>query len=127
VHDSFEDAKKPASHRTAVFILIAMSVTIAFFGWQALRTSQLSITSISKPAEYRLASTTPHPSRRWIRVTGWIDGQATIDVPGQESATIGPGGIEWRCAGSWEAGDCVLKYTPRTAKTGKLTVEFRIE
>jgi hypothetical protein len=127
VDDSHEDANKPASHRTAVFILIAMTVTIAFFGWQALRTSQLSITSISKPGDYRLVSSKAHPSKRWIHVTGWIDGLATLEIPRLESATIGPGSVEWKGASDWDAGDCVLKYTPRTATMGKLTVDYRIE
>jgi hypothetical protein len=110
-----------------VFILIAITVTTAYFGWQALRTSELSITSISKPGDYRLASSKPHPSSRWIRVTGWIDGLATLEVPGLSPASIGPGSVEWKGAGSWDAGDCVLKYTPRTATMGKLTVAYRIE
>jgi hypothetical protein len=127
--DDASDAPKPAaSHRTAVFILIAMAVTIAFYGWQSLRTKQLTITSVSKPGDYVLTRSRTPPSSRWIRVTGWLDGPATLQVSGGLGpVTVGPGHVEWKTGGDWNEGDCTLKYAPAGAATGQLTVEYRIE
>ncbi|HLY10312.1 MAG TPA: hypothetical protein VKW04_13475 [Planctomycetota bacterium] len=126
--DPTDAPKKAASHRTAAFILIAMAVTIAFYGWQTLRTRQLSITSVSKSGEYRLPCSRTPPSHRWIHVTGWIDGQAILEVPGGPGPErVGPGAIEWKVSGPWDAGDCVLKYSPGSTTLGKLSVEYRIE
>jgi len=128
VDDSHEHApQKPTSHRTAVFILIAITVSIAFFGWQALRTRQLTISSISKPGEYRLTCSRTPSSSRWIHVSGWIDGKATIRLNGVDPAAIGPGNVEWKTSSDWHEGDCMLQYSPGTAVMGKLTVDYRIE
>jgi len=128
VDDPHEHApKKPTSPRTAIFILIAIFVSIAFYGWQALRTRQLTITSISKAGEYPLTLSRTPPSSRWIHVSGWIDGTATIQLNGEDPVTIASGNVEWKTAGDYTDRDCVLKYKPGTAKMGKLTVEYRVE
>jgi hypothetical protein len=127
VQDPHDAPKAPASHRTAAFILIAMTVTLAYFGWQVYRTSRLSITTISKAGDYRLASTKPAPSTLWLHVSGWLDGEAAIEVPGRGPATLGPGNVEWKIGCDWFQKDCVLKYTPRSATSGRLDVEYRID
>jgi hypothetical protein len=127
VHDPHEEPKKPASHHTAVFILIAMVVTIAWFGWQTLRTHTLTITSVSKPGTYVLEASRPRPSSRRVHVTGWIDGRADLQVGSDAAVSVGPGTVEWKTAGDWVEGDLVLKYTPRGTTLGKLTVDYRID
>lgn len=126
--DPHDPPKPAASHRTAAFIMIAMTVTLAFYGWQTLRTRQLSITTVSKPGDYVLTASRKLPSSRWIHVTGWLDGPATLEVSdGPGPVTVGPGNVEWKTAGDWHDVNCTLKYTPAGATTGRLTVEYRIE
>jgi hypothetical protein len=127
VHDPNEAPKKPASHRTAVFILIAMTVGIAWFGWQTWRTASLSITTVSKPGEYPLPPPRKPAAAYWVHVTGWIDGQATIELPSNAPATIGPGNVEQRLTGALHDPQCILKYTPRGTSMGRLLVEYRFD
>jgi hypothetical protein len=127
VDEAHEHTKQPTSHRTAVFILVAVSVAIAYFGWQSLKTSTLRISAVSKPGEYRMMGGPHHPTRLRVHVTGWLEGQATIGIPGQEAATIGPGNVDWNHSGAWVEPDCLLQYTPKTATMGSLTVDYRIE
>lgn len=127
MHDPSDAPKTPASHRTAAFILIAMAVTLAYFGWQVYRTSRLSITSVSKPGDYLLTSPRQAPSSLWLHVSGWLDGQAAIEIAGRGPAPLGPGNVEWKIRCDWSQRDCVLKYTPGSATTGRLEVEYRID
>jgi len=122
-----EEPKKHASHRTAVFILVAMFVGTAYFGWQVYRTSRLSIVAVSKPAEFRLKASREKPSTFWIRISGWMDGEAQVEIAGRAPAMIGAGNVQWRLSGEWTESECVLKYTPISAKLGRLEVEYRID
>ncbi len=125
--ESHGHPKKPTSHRTAIFILVVTFVAIAYFGWQTLQTRRLTISSLSKPGEYRLTGPELHPTRLRVHVTGWLEGQATIAIPGQQAATIGPGNVDWTWSGPWKEPDCLLKYAPKTATMGSLSVEYRIQ
>ena len=122
-----EDPKKPASHRTAVFILVAMFVGTAYFGWQVYRTSRLSIVAVSKPAEFRLKASREHPTAFWIRISGWIDGQGQVEIAGRPPELLDAGNVQWRLKGDWTEPECVLKYTPKGATMGRLEVEYRID
>lgn len=127
MHDPNEDARPPAKHHTAIFILIAMAVMIAWFGWQTLRTHSLSITSVSKPGEYVLEASQPRPSSRRVHVSGWIDGRADLQLGKDAPRSVGPGKVEWSTSGDWTEPKLVLKYTPWGTTMGKLTVEYRID
>ncbi|MBV8879180.1 MAG: hypothetical protein JO332_04360 [Planctomycetaceae bacterium] len=125
--DPSEEPRKPSSHRTAVFILLAMFVTIAYFGWQVYRTSRLTIVAVTRSGEYRLTASREHPTSCWVRVSGWIDGQAVVEVAGRPAATLGPGNVQWKSAGDTDGRECVLKYAPKSVTLGRLDVEYRIE
>lgn len=127
MHDPNEDPKKPASHRTAAFILIAVFVGIAFLGWQVFRTSRMSITAVTKPADYVLTASRKPPTSFWIRISGWIDGQAVVEIPTRPPLTLGPGNVREKISGDWYAPECVLKYTPKSTTMGRLEIEYRIE
>jgi hypothetical protein len=128
VDEVHEHTRKPTSPWTAVLTLAAVFVAVAFFGWQTLHTRQLTISSVSKPGEYTLICPRSSPSSRRIHVTGWIDGKATLEITGGLGPeSIGPGNVDWKTGGDWYAGDCVLTYSPGTATTGKLTVEYRFD
>jgi hypothetical protein len=125
--DPAEEHRKPTNPRRAVFILLCMAVTIALFGLQVLKTSTLTISAVGKAGEYRLTGHQLHPTRLRVHVTGWLEGQATIGIPGQPAATIGPSNVDWTYSGAWVEQDCLLKYTPKTATMGSLSVEYRID
>jgi hypothetical protein len=40
---------------------------------------------------------------------------------------VGPGPVEWRAGGDYYDPECVLRYTPRNATVGQLTVEYRFD
>lgn len=125
--DPSEEPRTPARRRTAAFVIVAMAVTLAWFGWQVYRTSRLSIIAVSKPGEYRLTSSGKGVDSLWIHISGWIDGQAVVEIPNGPSQTLGPGNVEWRISRKWYLPDCVLKYTPKSATTGRLEVEYRFD
>lgn len=125
--DPTEESGKPATRRTAAFVILAMFVTLAWFGWRVGRTSRLSIVTVGKPGEYRLASARPNPSALWIHVSGWIDGRASLEIPGRASQPLGPGSVEWKLGCDWTEAACVLKYVPTSATTGRLEVEYRFD
>lgn len=127
MHDPNEEPRRNATHRTAVFILIAMFVGIAFLGWQVFRTRRVSLTAVTKPAELRLTASRKLPSTMWVRVSGWIDGQAVVEACGRPPATIGPGNVQWKVSGDYYEPEGVLKYTPSSVKLGRLEVEYRID
>ncbi len=127
MHDPNEDARPPARHHTAIFILIAMAVMIGWFGWQTLRTRSLTITSVSKPGDYMLESTATRPSSRRIHVSGWIDGRADLQFGKEDPVSVGPGTVEWKISGDWAESRIPLKYTPRGTALGKLVIEYRID
>jgi len=63
-----------------------------------------------------------------IHVTGWIDGTATLELPGGAGpVTLDAGNVEWKLSGDWTQGDCILKYLARDRADRTLTVEYRIE
>ncbi|HUR38239.1 MAG TPA: hypothetical protein VM222_02045 [Planctomycetota bacterium] len=116
-----------ATRRTAVLIVLALFVALAFLGWRVLGTSRLTISAVAKPSEHRLKSPKPHPSSLRIHVTGWLDGQATLQSPHREATVVGPGPVEWRAGGDYYEPEGVLRYAPRGATVGQLTVEYRFD
>jgi hypothetical protein len=104
-----------------------MFVTLVIFGLQILWTSKVKISAVTKPGEVLLTGTQLHPTRLRVHITGWIDGQATIAVPGHDPSTIGPGNIEWKFSAAWVEPTCLLKYTPSTVTMGSLEVEYRLD
>jgi uncharacterized protein (DUF58 family) len=116
-----------APRRTAALILLALFVTLAFLGWRVLGTSRFTISTVAKASEHRLKSPKAHPSSLRIHVTGWLDGQATLQSPHREATVVGPGPVEWRAGGDFTDPECVLRYTPRNATVGELTVEYRFD
>jgi hypothetical protein len=102
-------------------------ITLVIFGLQVLRTSKAKISAVTKPGEVLLAGTTLHPTHLRVHITGWIDGAATIAVPGHDPSTIGPGNIEWKFSEAWGDPTCLLKYTPSTVTMGSLEIEYRID
>jgi hypothetical protein len=127
VDESHEHTPTPASYRTTALIGLTLFVTFAFLGWRVLGTSRLTISNVSKASEHRLKSPKPHPSSVRVRVTGWIDGQATLQSPHREATLVGPGPVEWRAGGDFYDPECLLKYTPISTQVGHLTVEYRFE
>jgi hypothetical protein len=127
VIDPSEEPRTPARRRTAAFVIVAMAVTLAWFGWQVYRTSRLSIIAVSKPGDYRLTSPRKDVSKLWVHVNGWIDGQATLEIPGRAPQPVGPGNVEWKIGCDWSQADCILKYAPSSATTGRLEVEYRFD
>lgn len=127
MEDPHDEPKRPTSHRTAVFILIAMFIGTGFLGWQVLRTSKLAITAVTKPGEYRLPGSVPKPTHLRVHITGYLDGQATVEIPGQPPRTLGPETVNEKWSLDWTTPDCLLKYTPKTVTLGRLEVEYRID
>jgi uncharacterized protein (DUF58 family) len=128
VHDADEKHRtSTATRRAAALIVLALFVTLAFLGWRVLGTSSLTISAVAKPSEHRLKSPKPHPASLRIHVTGWLDGQATLQSPHREATVVGPGPVEWRAGGDFTDPECVLRYAPRGATMGQLTVEFRFD
>jgi len=128
VIDPSEEPRTPARRRTAAFVIVAMAVTLGWFGWQVYRTSRLSIIAVSKPGEYRLTSSRKGVTLLWIHVSGWIDGTASVEMaPYGPSQSLGPGNVEWKISREWTNPDCELKYTPKSATTGRLEVEYRFD
>jgi len=116
-----------ATRRTAALIVLALFVTLAFMGWRVLGTSHLTISAVAKPSEHLLKSPKPRPSSLRIHVTGWLDGQATLQSPHREATVVGPGPVEWRAGGDYYEPEAVLRYAPRGATAGQLTVEYRFD
>jgi hypothetical protein len=127
VIDPSEQPRPPTRRRTAAFVLVAMVVTLTWFGWQVYRTSRLSITAVGKPGDYRLTSSRKGASAIWLHVSGWLDGTASLELPGRASQLLGPGNVEWKLRHEWSETECVLKYAPKTATTGRLEVEYRFD
>jgi hypothetical protein len=127
VIDPSEEPRTPARRRTAAFVIVAMAVTLAWFGWQVYRTSRLSIIAVSKPGEYRLTSARKDVKLLWIHVSGWIDGSASVEIPSGPPQWLGPGNVEWKMRREGVAPECILKYTPKSATTGRLEVEYRFD
>lgn len=125
--DPSEAPRTPARRRTAAFVIVAMIVTLAWFGWQVYRTSRLSIVAVGKPGDYRLTASRKDVSTLWLHVNGWIDGRATLEIPGRAPQSLGPGNVEWKIGCDWFQADCVLKYSPSSATTGRLEVEYRFD
>jgi len=116
-----------ATRRTAALIFIALSATLGFLGWRVLGTSRLTISAVAKPSEHLLKSPRPHPTSLRVHITGWLDGQATLQSPHREATVVGPGPVEWRAGGDYHSPEAVLRYAPRGATTGQLTVEYRFD
>ncbi len=123
--DPLAEESKPRDHRTAVFVVIALTMTILMLGWQVLRTSTLKVDNVTRPAELRLTTAKKQPDNLSVHVTGWIDGTATLALAGSTPTQVGPGNVEWRRDGDFYSSEAVVNYVPRNVTTGHLTVEYR--
>jgi hypothetical protein len=112
--------------KTTVLILVALVATLSFLGWRNSRISRFSIPSLAKASQHRLTGASPDPDTLWIRVSGWVDGKATLQLTDREAVPIGPGPVDWAVGVDYFEPACLLRYTPSTVTQGELLVEYRL-
>jgi hypothetical protein len=70
--------------------------------------------------------TNRYPTGLRIRIVGNLDGQATITTPIQE-LTVGPEEFDRLIVGDYYDKEGKVRYSPSTARNGKVTIQYKFD
>ena len=102
---------------------IALGTWNWFIRWHSVSISGSKITELQT---IKLKSNRyPHYLR--LRITGRLDGQATITDPWGNATIIGPGNFELYAQNEWYEEQASLNYSPTNVMSGFVTIHYKFE
>ena len=111
--------------RTFLTIVGAVLVCFGTYTWFSRWTSyEITTVEIAQPTSRSVKLQRGFAHSFSIRVTGQIDGRASIETP-HSVLELGPGAVDAHSGGDYYKNATTIRYTPHSVTSGRLLVKYK--